>query len=201
MNQYQALHAAMVLEPVNELSDDNAASPGRGPEADPKAKAKAKGTPKPKPKKEPKKKEVQKEPKTPEKSDVGSTTQVMKRPAGASASSPKAKVTKKKPAAEVGKSKSKEISVTKGYYKRDGVYELKVNGSQVLKVFRLQVYDPSTNPEVSIFQSFNSHIQVSNPTNGLTILHTEMKPADYDGLDLEKQQSIWVPWLVSLQKM
>ena len=142
MIQYQRLFEAMVLQPVDELSDEQAEPSSMG-KATPKSSGKAKASPKSSgkakasPKSSGKEKSTEKAPTSKSKTQAPKS-QGMKRPAAAceTPEAPEAKPAKKKPAAsEPGVAKKeKGLSVSKGYYKRDGVYEWKVNGSQVLKV-------------------------------------------------------------------
>ena len=138
MIQYQRLFEAMVLQPVEELSDEQA-EPSAKAKASPKSSGKAKASPKSSGTAKVSAKSIGKDetPKSKSKTQAPKS-KGMKRPAAAceTPEAPEAKPAKKKTAAsEPGVAKKeKALSVSKGYYKRDGVDEWKVNGTQVLKV-------------------------------------------------------------------
>lgn len=149
----------MVLESVEKLSDDAGPS-GSGTlptREEPTAKAKPKATPKTTAKAKPKAKssgnkpkkneqdaakgsrdelETEKEtegtPKTEQKKPKQPKSPPMKRPASSSGSS--AKVLKRP-----SKMDADRVSAGKSMYKRDGVWSVKYNGAEVVRVFRLHL--------------------------------------------------------------
>ena len=118
MAGFLALCAAMVLQPVDELSDDGA-NQGLSKTGDPQAVPKAKTQPTPKSLK-------------PATSRVNSdASSPKKRPATASGSTPALK----RPAASREPGKDEKVTIGKGLYKT-GIYGFKINGQEKLRVLQ-----------------------------------------------------------------
>ena len=215
MQGFYTLVAAMVLQPVEKLSDEEPGTGSSGSKPDPKPvklKPKEKAPAKPKAKQAAKKNAPKPTKKAkakafPEKESVGETEEPVahdsatpkKRPAASGASNEKrdSKPVLKKPAAQVA-----EFKVQKGYYARDRKYGFKWNGHEQYYVTFLQPAQLSLNQcrhynGSSAFRKMISFeismerilLSLCNPTS---CLHTaELKCPE--GIPKEKMDDIAAP--------